>query len=207
MEHKQNYSIQRAEESEFHLRIPEGPVPSHRGGFIELRGGAGHHSYQQYAGHCLTEQGGIPGLDEFKAKFTAWSLEGAGGVVLYPEGPAFKVVERFFKEGDAAVTYRADAAHYTALMLCLHPTFFLPGAPSPVQLASYQVLESREPDGPSDIPLVPQKTIDVNGEIFMLKAFHPGQKFSYKIEIISSPTGQNHIVLGGRLGTTLPEST
>lgn len=206
MKHKKNYGERPAEESEFHLRIPEGPVRRPRGGFIELRGGGGHHSFQQYAQHCLTEQGSEPTLDAFRMKFTAWSLEGAGGVVLYPEGPAFKVLQRHFMEGDEPITYHADAAHYTALMLCLHPTVFPSGASVDGQLASYQVTASWEPDGPAGFPLVPQKPIEVNGEIFMWKGLYTDQKVSFKIEIIPSPTGRNNIFLGGRLGTILAES-
>ena len=177
---------------------------------MEFRSGGGYHSFQHYAEHCLTDQGSEPTLDAFRAKFTAWSLEGAGGAVLYPEGPAFKVSARHFMEGDEPVTYHADAAHYVAVMLCLHPTVFpstgTTAPPPGEQPTSYQIMASWEPDGPVDFKLVPQKPIEVSGEIFMWKFVYYDQKVSLKIEIFPSPTGRNNIFLGGRLGALLAES-
>ena len=210
MEQNQNYGERPAEASEFHLSIPEGPVRRPRGGFTELRSGGGFHSFQQYAEHCLTDQGGEPTLDAFRAKFTTWSLEGAGGVVLYPEGSAFKVLARHFMEGDEPVTYHADAAHYVAVMLCLHPTVF-PSTGSTIpppdeEAASYQITASWEPDGPVEFKLVPKKPIEATGEIFMWKFLYEDQKVSFTIKIFPSPAGRNNIFLGGRLGTLLAES-
>lgn len=211
MKREKNYGDRPAEESEFHLRIPEGPPPRPQGSFIELRGGGGgHHSYQQYAQYCLDEQGGDPGLEAFKAKFTAWSLEDTpNGIFLYPEGSAFKVLGAGFTEGDAGDTYHADAAHYTALMLCLHPTTLLPEVlPSEAHLASYEITVTYhfEPGGPIELPVQSQKPIDTSGEIVMLKQhYYPG-KVSFRIKIFPSPHGRNDIYLGGRLGTILAES-
>ncbi len=126
--------------------------------------------------------------------------------MLYPEGPAFKVLQRHFMEGDTPVTYHADGAHYTALMLCLYPTVYAPGASGDEQLASYEVLVSWEPDGPADYLWVPQKPIAPSGEIFMWKHFYYPQKVSFKITIVPSPFGRNNIFLGGRLGTILSET-
>jgi hypothetical protein len=207
MKNKKDYGKHREKESEFHLSIPKVPVPRPRGGFIELLGGdGGHYTYQQYAEHCLNEQGGEPSESAFKTKFTGWSIEGSNGFFLYPEGPAFKVLARHFMEGDEPITYQADAAHYTALMLCLHPTVFPSGFSENDHLASYQVTASWEPDGPSDFHLVSQKPIGTNGEIFTWKHYYFHHKVSLKIQIFPSPTGRNTIFLGGRLGTIPSES-
>jgi hypothetical protein len=207
MKDKKDYRKQRKEESQILLRIPEGPVPRPQGGSLEVRDGAGHHNYQYYAGYCLNEQGGEPTLEAFKAKFTAWSLEDVGsGIVLYPEGPAFKVLSRHFMEGTEPVTYYAEAAHYMALMLCLHPTVYAPGASGDEQLASYEVFASWEPGGPVDHAFVEQRPIESTGEIFMLKLNYYSQKVSLKIRIFPSPAGRNNIFLGGRLGALLSES-
>lgn len=212
MEREKHYKEQRpAEEAEFDLRIPEGPAPRPQGGFLDLRTGTGQHSFQLYAQHCLNEGGGEPTLDAYKAQFTAWSLEDAGGAVLYPEGPAFKVLQRHFMEGEEPITYHAGAAYYAALMLCLHPTVFPSVPPSGEQLASYEVLQSLEPGGSEpggyvDHPLVPQKPIPSTGEIFMLKLNYYPHKVSHKIRIFPSPAGRNNIFLGGRLGTVPSES-
>jgi hypothetical protein len=211
MKNKDDYKKHRKEVSEILLRIPEGPGPRPEGGFFEVRGGAGHHSYQHYAQHCLNEQGGEHSLEAFTAKFTAWTLEDAGGVVLYPEGPAFKVLQRHFTEGEEPVIYHAEAAYYSALMLCLHPTVYAPGASGNEQLASYEVLQSLEPGGAgpggyTDHPVVAQKTIATTGEIFMIKFNYYPHKVSYKIRIFPSPAGRNNIFMGGRLGTIPSES-
>jgi hypothetical protein len=196
--------------SEFHVRMPEGHVRGPREDSLEFHSGGGHHNFQHYAQHCLDGSGSALSESAFKAKFTAWSIEGAGGVVLFPEGPAFKVLERNFTEGAVPVTYRADAAHYTALMLCLSPTVFpSTGSLTPLpheHFASYRVEVTWEPDGPVDLPLIPQKTIPPTGEIFMWRAKYTNQKVSLKIDIIPSPTARNRVMLGGRLGA-IPAST
>jgi len=209
MKREKNYGKRPAEESDFHLRIPEGPAPRPQGSFVELRGGGGgHHNFQHFAQHCLNEQGQPLTPDSFKSKFTAWSLEleGVGsGIVLYPEGPAFKVLGASFEEGDAPVTYHAGAAHYTALMLCLQPTFFTSTQSNiPTQneqLASYEVTGSWEPGGPVDFELQSQKIIETTGEVWLWNHYYYHQKVSLRIRIFPSPHGRNTIYLGGRLGT------
>lgn len=194
---------ERREKETFRLTIPEGPVPRPHGGFLDTRGGAGHHSYQHYTEYCLDEHGNEPPMEAFKATFAAWSLEGADGVVLHPEGPAFKAIGVQFMEGDEPVTYHVDAAHYTALMLCLHPTVYVPSASGDEQLASYEVLVSWEPNGPVDYLWVPQRPVASTGEIFMWKHNYFPQKVAFKIRIVPSPAGRNTVYLAGRLGTIL----
>lgn len=210
MKKKNSYTQRSETESEFHLKIPEGPMQRPQGGFFEITSGGGQHGYQQYAHHCLDEQGDWLSIGAFKTAFTTWSLEGANGVVLYPEGPAFKVAGTAFTEGDPPITYHTGPAHYTALIICLHPTFFpSTGSFTPEpndQMASYKVTQTLEPDGPVDVPIVDQKPLESSGEIFKTKFnFYP-LKVSYKITFFPSPTGRNTILLGGRLGTVPSES-